>query len=605
MAPRRTRNERVLVLDCGPKFIRVGWADDTSPRVVVPCLVVKNRAGSIKGDPSSNIRVGNEVVQSDIERGIAKSGYEGDIIVDVSTIEKILDYAFTKLQLRTTLAETPVIVTETFVNIPASRQMLHTLLTTVYGATKVYYVVDALASLAALVPHPTAGLSVDTLPIQDTLLIHIGVHSTIVAPVLDGKVHFTSSRRVPIGHYHMVTLLHSLLATRLNAIATPSVFECESILTSWGYVATDYDAELEKYAEMLRGYEPNTNVTPASRGEPGLVSYTPVPYPLAKEVDTSAQEKKRADAAERMALMREDQRKRKAEAEEKLKDEDAKKYEEVKQRQQAEAERRQQKRARLEEEEQNIRDNLDAHLAGLRAKHSALCRKVREFEKKKKNLGARGSAASRERLELIAKQTADSDDDDFGADDNDWSVYIQINPQELDEKIMALKEELEGVVAEIRRWDETFVNREPFIESLSVPEQTLVGDFGDPKKIYRYPLSYERVAPAELLFKPYLLGSRSAGVSESIGFILQTLPQSTHLRLGSVSVVGTGADIPGLTARLTRELGCILPYSPDPQVSVAIGEGAGAGWVGAARVASVLNGVGSDVVRLGAFGNER
>ncbi|KAG9389635.1 Actin-related protein [Carpediemonas membranifera] len=581
---------RVLVIDFGCSRLRVGWSNEDKPRTDIPCMVMKSRHYGA-GDNGPTIKIGNDVTESDLARGLVRTGHDGVIVTDATALSLMLDYSFeTDLKLKTTLKDTPVVITEAFCNISGARKLVKDLLVETYGATKVVFIVDILTHLAAYALEQSLPLQRDAMPCSG-LLVHIGHVATTILPVIDGQPIRTAAKRISVGVCHMVLRLQAALNLRISTLRVVGFQEATILAHGLIYAAEDFDEELSAYKELQEDYEPNTMLEMPPKAEPGLHSFQPLDGPMQQAENEDQKEKRRAAAAERMSQMREEMRKKKEEKESELRKADEAKYLELKRRQEGEAERRRKKKEEREAEEAKIRANLEHHLHGLKERHISLSTQIRELTRRRKQLAQRGTGATRARLEIIAKQMDSGDDgSDIELSEGEWNAYLNVSPEDIDEKVKQLQEEVDRVTVEIQQWDATFVNREPFLESLTVPTQTLIGDFGDPHKTFVYPIGVERIMATEALFKPYLLGITDAGLGETVSFILQQIPATTQAGLGNVMLCGGGARVPGLTKRVAREVGPLLPYSDEPNVSVRVlSEDLGAGWAGARAVSSLVD----------------
>lgn len=101
-----------------------------------------------------------------------------------------------------------------------------------------------------------------------------------------------------------------------------------------------------------------------------------------------------------------------------------------------------------------------------------------------------------------------------------------------------------------------------------------------PGESYQLHIGIERYRAPELLFKPYMMGSSEAGLTEVIGYVLSLFNAKDQLKLAA-NVVLTGglSNLPGLCERIQSDLISIRPFKsylhvgiiPNPSLSTWYG----------------------------------
>ena len=106
-------------------------------------------------------------------------------------------------------------------------------------------------------------------------------------------------------------------------------------------------------------------------------------------------------------------------------------------------------------------------------------------------------------------------------------------------------------------------------------------DCSAPGESHQLHIGIERYRAPELIFKPYMMGSPEAGLTEVIEYVLSLFDDSDQLKLaGNIVLVGGLASLPGLLERIQTELISIRPFRSFSQVSVLPDPGLSA-WYGA------------------------
>jgi actin-related protein len=99
-------------------------------------------------------------------------------------------------------------------------------------------------------------------------------------------------------------------------------------------------------------------------------------------------------------------------------------------------------------------------------------------------------------------------------------------------------------------------------------------------------MNVERYRVPEALFQPQaILGHDTAGLAETIQFVLSAFDQDTQRRLTkNIFLTGGTAALPNLTSRLITELTALRPSGEQINISMA-SDLAHDAWIGAAQLA--------------------
>ncbi|KAJ1677157.1 Nuclear actin-protein involved in chromatin remodeling, partial [Spiromyces aspiralis] len=202
-------------------------------------------------------------------------------------------------------------------------------------------------------------------------------------------------------------------------------------------------------------------------------------------------------------------------------------------------------------------------------------------------------------------------EDTFGADDEDWSIYRDISKEEDEEEeeedrlmLMQYNELLEKYAPDYlagldrqacERIQSTLMYRftegtQPAIlEHPAAPltkEQVWQREVDIMARRYQLHLNVERIRVPEVLFQPSILGIDQTGVVESICQMIKNIGCCPQDLVKNVFVTGGGfSTIPGLKERLACDLRQALPLQTDVGIRIAKDPFLDA-WRGAAKWAA-------------------
>ncbi|ORY63199.1 putative chromatin remodeling complex subunit [Pseudomassariella vexata] len=202
-------------------------------------------------------------------------------------------------------------------------------------------------------------------------------------------------------------------------------------------------------------------------------------------------------------------------------------------------------KARVEEEERADRERRENDLEGWleekRVARNDTLQRIKDRDRLKADLGNRKSLASQIRMKSIANLASDGprvkrrrggDDDNFGANDDDWGVYRQIavgeNASDDEEGEEDLLGNLKMLEEDLLRYDESFTHEDTF-EAQTNWSKSLLHAFlrgprpfnvGAQSEIHQLHLNVERIRVPEVVFQPSIAGVDQAGLVEIASDIL-------------------------------------------------------------------------------------
>ena len=206
---------------------------------------------------------------------------------------------------------------------------------------------------------------------------------------------------------------------------------------------------------------------------------------------------------------------------------------------------------------------------------------MKDRNRLKADLGNRKSLASQMRMKTLANLASDApgrkrrkggDDDNFGANDDDWGVYrtVATGEQSEDEEEEDLNAGLKGIEAQLLKYDPGFSENHT-MEAQSDWTKSLVHAFvrgpwpynaESQQEMHQLHLNVERIRVPEVIFQPAIAGLDQAGIVEIAADIINQGLAKVHERnsiLKDVFITGGNTLFDGFEERLRRELRAVLP----------------------------------------------
>ncbi|KAI5917717.1 putative chromatin remodeling complex subunit [Camillea tinctor] len=246
-------------------------------------------------------------------------------------------------------------------------------------------------------------------------------------------------------------------------------------------------------------------------------------------------------------------------------------------------------KARVAEEERLDRERRENDLEGWleekRVARENTLQRMKERDRLKADLGNRKSLASQIRMKSIANLASDNprgkrrrggDDDNFGANDDDWGVYRQIavgeggsDDEEGEEDLMGNLKMLEE---DLLRYDPSFTHEHTWEAQNDWNKSLLHAFLRGPRpfdaasqaEIHQIHLNVERIRVPEVVFQPSIAGVDQAGLVEIAGDILtQRLVGLAGVNrddfLRDIFLTGGNTLFQGFDDRLRQGLTPLLP----------------------------------------------
>ncbi|CAI7617117.1 unnamed protein product [Penicillium glandicola] len=273
-------------------------------------------------------------------------------------------------------------------------------------------------------------------------------------------------------------------------------------------------------------------------------------------------------------------------------------------------EEKEREKARVEEEERLDREtrenDFENWIAKRRNNRQTILQRIKDRDRFTADLGNRKSLASQMRMKTLANLASDGpkkrrrggDEDDFGANDEDWGVYrtVAVGEGSDDEEEEDLNGMLNSVEKELLEYDPEFNEHHTFAAqsdwTKSLVHAFLRGPWPfDPesqREAHQLHLNVERIRVPEVVFKPSIAGLDQAGLIEIAADIINqrySNPADQSRLLKDVFLTGGNTLFTGFDERFRKEVRGFLPIDATLNVRKASDPVFDA-WKGAAQWAS-------------------
>ncbi|CAG8499345.1 16313_t:CDS:10 [Acaulospora colombiana] len=615
-----------LVIDNGSYQCRVGWATESSPTLQFDNLVSKYRDRKLN---QSMLIIGNDIYTDATAKTNAKSAFDGNVVYNFETMEYTLDYIFVKLGINTETIDHPILMTEPICNPSHSRKLCYGIDALFsYHANGLSLDGGVIISSGHTTTHVIPVVGGRGVLEQTKRISYGGLTSTDYMLKLMQLKYPTFPTKMTVNQaqylVHNYTYVAADYFSELKEYSNPKSFAERDRIIQFPYVPPANEKTEEELAraeerkqeqarrlkeqaarlreKKLKDLEDNLAAYMELKSSKSSLKKSEFVARLKEnrisdeaELDDLIQKTEKAVQRARNKLLGIDEVEIKeeptfplvdipddqlndAEKKEKKKQISAKSLHESRQRQREAKELiRRQHEAEERMEEQKRQADFEGWLNELKRNYQAQLDKVKSLKRKKEQLSDRRSHASQLRMKSIANLASDTpqqkrrrrgqDEDTFGMDDNDWSIYKEISKEEdaweEEEELSQLKE----YETKLLRYDPTFLPEHTFDAKNSI-KNSLVFMFThgiapqyDPEdfaQIHQLHVNIERIRVPEALFQPSILGLDQAGIVETFGDIISRFDEEQRKNM-SVFVTGGHTRTPGLLNRMNISLRSILP----------------------------------------------
>lgn len=580
-------NSLPIIIDNGSFMSRVGWATSSEPLLKFRNLIAKPRRERSKKDTieipqTPQLQVGNDIVNIETVRFQLKTQFDRNVVTHFEAQEHLFDYTFSHLGINTeNCIPHPILCTEAVLSPNSSRQLMSELLFECYNVPGICYGVDSLFSFHFYDQKQRA------MPIKDALIVSLGYQACHVIPIISNQTIFENTRRLNTGGIHITTFLHRLLQLKYPVHATAiTLSRAEELLHTLCKVSVDYREELNKWSNV-EFYEANVKKIQLPFTASAVISTVNLEQQkerkreLARrltEINARKREERLAEDEEKIGQLldikemiefgadRETVERTLSEFQIKNVSELEKnilhlnnKIERTKQKILAAASNiedveepppKQSKYSKMTFENEK---ELHMFLQNIRKMRQEILTKKMIRKQRKQDMAKRRTAAGQERMRIISQLARkEKGHDDFGMRDEDWDIYKTISKDGGDSDSDAENEKLLE-----------------FGEILRAYEPSETGECSNPGETHQLHIGIEIFRGPELIFKPYMMGSQEAGLSEVIAYVLSLFDADSQLKLASnVIVTGGLAHLPGLKERLLADLISVRPFKSTVNVNI-------------------------------------
>eukprot|EP01114_Cavostelium_apophysatum_P015221 TRINITY_DN4104_c0_g1_i2.p1 TRINITY_DN4104_c0_g1~~TRINITY_DN4104_c0_g1_i2.p1 ORF type:complete len:980 (+),score=294.81 TRINITY_DN4104_c0_g1_i2:774-3713(+) len=231
---------QAIILDNGSGTVKVGFANETSPKYVFPAVIGKPMYSSIQsqsGNTKNILYVGEEALS---KRGLLRLNYpiEHGIVTNWEDVEALWSHTFRNV-LKVSSKERPVMLTEAPLNPKANREKMQEIMFEKFEVPALYVAIQAVLTLYAL--NETTGFVLDS-----------GDGVTHAVPIYEGFTVSHAISRFNLAGRDITDYLSVLLSER--GIYQQTTFEKETVRDMkerLSYVAEDFGAEMKKDVKTL------------------------------------------------------------------------------------------------------------------------------------------------------------------------------------------------------------------------------------------------------------------------------------------------------------------------------------------------------------------
>jgi actin-related protein len=247
---------QAIVIDNGSATIKVGLAGEQGPRVEFPNVVGRPRHnGPLAGAASKDVYVGKEALA---KRGMLamKCPFAGGLITNWDDMEAVWRHAFEN-ELRVASKEHPVVITEP-PHLPKD------------GREKITQIMFEKFEVPGLYLATSAALSLGQAGIDTGIGLDVGEQVSHAVPIYEGSRLQGASGALRLAGQDLTAYLIKILPERGYSLTTHDEHDlARDLKEKLGYVALDFDAEMEKAAmssELEASYERGDGQAPITIG---------------------------------------------------------------------------------------------------------------------------------------------------------------------------------------------------------------------------------------------------------------------------------------------------------------------------------------------------
>ena len=226
-----------IAIDFGKTGIRVGMAGKVDPFLNFPCLSARYK------DRKTNkvaTFVGNDVFIESTVKATMRSPFDGEMVTNWDTIEKMLDYSLLHMGINTNnnRVNNPIIINETLATPYAQRNNMAQILFESYDVPAISFGVDSIFSFYQN-DH------------QNGLIIGTNHEANYVIPMVNSKPMIDISKRSDVGGHQLCDFMRSSLSLKYPYFPTRlNDWQIQQMVKDYCFVSPNFQEEIKHALDL-------------------------------------------------------------------------------------------------------------------------------------------------------------------------------------------------------------------------------------------------------------------------------------------------------------------------------------------------------------------
>ena len=225
-----------IAIDLGKTNVRVGMAGTRDPFLNYPTLTARYRD---RKNNKQTTFVGNDVFLESTVKANMKSPFDGQMLTNWDSIEKIFDFSFLHLGVNSNnRVNNPIIMNESLAAPLSQRETISQMLFESYDIPSIAFGIDSVFSFYEN-------------GYKSGLILGTNHESNYVIPVLDSMPLHNISKRINIGGHQLCDYMRSSLGLKYPYFPTRlNDWQIQQLVKDHCYVSKDFSKEIEKTLDM-------------------------------------------------------------------------------------------------------------------------------------------------------------------------------------------------------------------------------------------------------------------------------------------------------------------------------------------------------------------
>ncbi|GMM46815.1 Arp5 protein [Pichia kluyveri] len=225
-----------IAIDLGKTNVRVGMAGTRDPFLNYPTLTARYRD---RKNNKQTTFVGNDVFLESTVKANMKSPFDGQMLTNWDSIEKMFDFSFLHLGVNSNnRVNNPIIMNESLAAPLSQRETISQMLFESYDIPSIAFGIDSVFSFYEN-------------GYKSGLILGTNHESNYVIPVLDSMPLHNISKRINIGGHQLCDYMRSSLGLKYPYFPTRlNDWQIQQLVKNHCYVSKDFSTEIEKTLDM-------------------------------------------------------------------------------------------------------------------------------------------------------------------------------------------------------------------------------------------------------------------------------------------------------------------------------------------------------------------